>query len=397
MHPEPARDFRYEDLRIFDAFERVSEPGVYTPLPDDWMVGVADVVNSTGALKGGRYKAVNMAGASVVAAVMNALGGAKFPFVFAGDGAVLAVPAEAGGRTRGAMAATANYVAAELGLGLRVGMVSVGAIRAAGHDMRVARYAASSEAIYAMFAGGGASYAEAELKAGRITLDPAPADRRPDLTGLSCRWSPLQARRGVILSILVVPAHGASPDAFRRIATGVIRMTEEVERGGNPVPVGGPQFALNLRGLNTEAGAARKRFGFRPMRLAKLLGEMLIGIALDRAGRPLHGFDPRRYRSWVPMNSDFRKFDDALRMTIDCAPEAADRIEAFLVEAEAGRIVDYGLHRQNAALMTCIVPSMFEDDHLHFLDGAGGGYALSARVMKERLATRGSAGAGLDA
>jgi hypothetical protein len=72
-------------------------------------------------------------------------------------------------------------------------------------------------------------------------------------------------------------------------------------------------------------------------------------------------------------------------------------LEAFLVEAEAGRIVDYGLHRQNAALMTCIVPSMFEDDHLHFLDGAGGGYALSARVMKERLATRGSAGAGLDA
>ena len=28
--------------------------------------------------------------------------------------------------------------------------------------------------------------------------------------------------------------------------------------------------------------------------------------------------------------------------------------------------------------MTCIVPSPFADDHVHFLDGAGGGYALAA-------------------
>ena len=44
-------------------------------------------------------------------------------------------------------------------------MMPVAAIRAAGHDVRVARYAASPEAVYAMFSGGGMSYAEAELKA----------------------------------------------------------------------------------------------------------------------------------------------------------------------------------------------------------------------------------------
>lgn len=394
MRPEPGKDFRYEALPVFDAFEQVSDPSVYTPLPDDWMVGVADVVKSTEALKGGRYKAVNMAGASIVAAVMNALNGAKFPFVFAGDGAVLAVPAEAAERTRAAMAATVNYVAAELGLGLRVGMMPVGAIRAAGRDMRVARYAASSEAVYAMFAGGGSSYAEAELKAGRIALDPAPVDARPDLTGLSCRWSPLKSQQGVILSILVVPAHGASPEAFQRVATGVIRMTEDEERRGSPVPAGGPQFGIDLHGLRVEAAATRKPSELHPVRLAKLIGEMVIGVALDRTGRSLQGFNPRRYRSWVALNSDFRKFDDALRMTIDCAPEAADRLEAFLADAEAERIVDYGLHRQEAALMTCIVPSVFEDDHLHFLDGAGGGYALSALAMKQRLAARRSDGAG---
>ena len=32
--------------------------------------------------------------------------------------------------------------------------------------------------------------------------------------------------------------------------------------------------------------------------------------------------------------------------------------------------------------MTCIVPSIETDDHLHFLDGTDGGYALAAKMMK---------------
>ena len=32
--------------------------------------------------------------------------------------------------------------------------------------------------------------------------------------------------------------------------------------------------------------------------------------------------------------------------------------------------------------MTCIVPSIAECDHVHFVDGAGGGYALAAKRMK---------------
>ena len=150
-----------------------------------------------------------MAGAAVVSAVRNALGSVAFPFVFGGDGAVLAVSGE-GSRGRAAMAATTNFAAEELELDLRVGMVSVAAIRAAGQDVRVARYAASPEAVYAMFSGGGVSYAEGELKAGPYPDRAAPPGSKPDLAGLSCRWSPIESQLGVILSVLVAPASGAS-------------------------------------------------------------------------------------------------------------------------------------------------------------------------------------------
>lgn len=383
-----AAAFRYEALAPFDAFERVNDPAVYVPLPDDWVMGATDVVDSTRALRAGRYKAVNMAGAASVSAVMNALGKAAFPFVFGGDGATLAVPPESAGATRAALAATVNFVAAELDLELRAGTIAVGEIRAAGHDVRVARYAASPNAVYAMFAGGGASFAEAELKAGRLAAPQVPAGTRPDLTGLSCRWAPLEARSGLILSLLAMPAEGADPDRFRQVTDAIIAIAGEQERAGHPVDVEGPQFALRPGALYAEAGATRATLGGRALVFAKIAGSMALAKLLDRFGLPLGGFDPRRYRQWVTRNTDFRKFDDGLRMTLDCSPATADRIEAVLVAAERAGTVDYGLHRQDAALMTCIVPALSRDDHLHFLDGAGGGYALSAAALKKRREER---------
>ena len=100
---------------------------------------------------------------------------------------------------------------------------------------------------------------------------------------------------------------------------------------------------------------------------------------------PVGSFDPAQYRHQLVENTDFRKFDDGLRMTLDCTPALADRLEALLSEAERQGIARYGLHRQDAALMTCFVPSPTRADHIHFVDGAMGGYAMAAQAMKPAL------------
>src|SRR5580704_9879384 len=81
----------YGGIPVFRGFGRLMDPALYSPLPDDWSIGVADIVESTKAIADKRYKAVNMAGASVIAAVANALEGREFPFAFGGDGASFAV------------------------------------------------------------------------------------------------------------------------------------------------------------------------------------------------------------------------------------------------------------------------------------------------------------------
>src|ERR1700694_603156 len=108
----------YAHLPIFDGFASVMDPARYQPLPDDWVLGLTDVVSSTKAIEEGRYKAVNTAGASVIAAISNALGGRKFPFVFGGDGASFAVSGDDKALARTALAATVAWTRADIQLAL---------------------------------------------------------------------------------------------------------------------------------------------------------------------------------------------------------------------------------------------------------------------------------------
>ena len=189
MDTQPNEAF-FDTLPVFEEFEGVADGDNYRPLPDNWALATADIVGSTKAIASGRYKAVNMAGASVISAILNSVGRRDLPFVFGGDGAFVAIPGSAIEETRHALAAVKTWVGEELELDLRTAIVPMGDIRAQGLDVRVARFQASSEIAYAMFTGGGASWAEAQMKAGNFAVAAAPPGTRPDLTGLSCRWNP---------------------------------------------------------------------------------------------------------------------------------------------------------------------------------------------------------------
>ena len=76
MNTPEGTDGFYGGIPVFRGFDRLMDPALYSALPEDWSIGVADVVESTKAIAAARYKAVNMAGASVIAAVTNALDGA---------------------------------------------------------------------------------------------------------------------------------------------------------------------------------------------------------------------------------------------------------------------------------------------------------------------------------
>ncbi len=76
--PEPA-GFRYTDLTPATDFLSILDDASYRAVPEGWWVAVTDVVDSTGAIAAGRYRAVNFVGAAVIAALRNALGRREMP------------------------------------------------------------------------------------------------------------------------------------------------------------------------------------------------------------------------------------------------------------------------------------------------------------------------------
>ena len=250
-------DIFYGSIPVFRGFGSLMDPAMYTPLPDDWTVGVADIVESTKAIANQRYKAVNMAGAAVIAAVTNALDGREFPFVFGGDGASFAVSPDDLERAREALAATAIWVSEDLDLAMRVALVPVQAIRAQGLDVRVARFGPSANLSYAMFSGGGLGLGGCRDEARRV----CGAGGRTRHAARSVR--PVVPVRGNSFHARAHSVGAGGAGQGRRSARisqgdrGHHQAGRTVPDAGRPVPPGGPPLRWPPAGVEYEARAAR--------------------------------------------------------------------------------------------------------------------------------------------
>jgi len=82
--------------------------------------------------------------------------------------------------------------------------------------------------------------------------------------------------------------------------------------------------------------------------------------------------------------SDFRKYDDTLRMVIAGTAAQRAKLTTYLEEEYRSGRLAYGVHVTDRALVTWVV---FErmGRQVHFVDGADGGYAMAARALKQRL------------
>lgn len=371
----------FQDLPLRKRFDELAQSESYTPLPDDWLIGIADIEGSSDLIEAGAYKTVNTIGVAVISAQLNTHKGRAFPYVFGGDGAVFAVPPEDAERAREALGAVSCWAREEFDITLRIASATVAEIRAGGKEVSIARYHVSKDADYSMFSGGGVSWLEEEMKAGRFRLPPAPPGTRPDLTGLSCRWRPMRSRYGLILSLVALPEPGADPQVVANVFREIIALEEQLERIGNPVNISGSDYPWVPVASDIEARASNMPKPLWRRKLSVWL-DTVIAIFLFRTGLKVSGFDIDRYVRVLGANADFRKFDDGLKMTIDCDFRTRDRIIDILKSAASRELIRYGVYEQDAAIMTCIVPSAMKDDHVHFIDGAAGGYTAAANRMK---------------
>jgi Protein of unknown function (DUF3095) len=309
----------------------------------------------------------------------------ELPFMFGGDGATLLIPSAAHAAAAPALIATRRLAARKFGFELRLGMVPVEEMRRRGRRLLVAKYALSPDNHLAMFAGGGLDLADRLIKDGaglalEDDIDPGP----PDLYGLSCRWQPFRSLRGHMLALLVRAREVDSLPLQQEIIETLRHILEETMERAAPAQRANLGFVWPPAGLEVEAKLTCGRASLWRRR-AWLHFESLLQSLAEHFDLRIGAYNAPVYREEVLRNSDYRMVADTLRMVLDCTDEQTVQIESYLDGLRAQRRITYGLHRADRALMTCLVFSLEEGRHVHFVDGAEGGYALAALQLKAQL------------
>ncbi|NYT46898.1 MAG: DUF3095 family protein [Candidatus Methanofishera endochildressiae] len=145
----------YSDLKAFAQFKGICDLENYTQLPNDWLVIITDIKDSTQAIQQGKYRAVNAIGVASIIATLNAVKPLSIPFVFGGDGASLCVPASCIDKVKKALLATQQMAATKFSLTLRCGIVPCAVIHQSQHQVLIARHLVSKAYAQASFIGNG--------------------------------------------------------------------------------------------------------------------------------------------------------------------------------------------------------------------------------------------------
>ncbi|MNL78808.1 hypothetical protein D3C87_2052860 [compost metagenome] len=86
--------------------------------------------------------------------------------------------------------------------------------------------------------------------------------------------------------------------------------------------------------------------------------------------------------------SDTLVIDGKINTVITGTPEQRAQLQNALDVMEAAREIHYGLHVSSESVMSCYVHDL-KDGHIHFIDGAEGGYTKAAGMLKQKLRNAG--------
>jgi len=399
----------YQQIQGFARFDQFAQSQWYRPLDPQWSVVVADVQGSTQAIAQGRYKEINSLGVACIVALLNAVKPLKIPYTFGGDGAMACFPPSAKGRIESALVATQQMAADSLGLKLRIGIVPMNDILDAGHKVLVGKLQPHAYFQQAMFLGDGLSYAESQVK----NPDPANAylltdDRiqaQASFEGFECRWNEVPSPHEETIALLVyalgpdLESDPEDPDPNSDVQTKEMIYSQIMEKTieiygdaeqhhplrPNDLSLTNSKARLHSEVAVRTASSSPLAAWLYPLKLRMLI---MLGRWFMRRGINAAGVDWGNYMQDLIAHSNYRQFDEVLRMVISGSKQQRAELRKVLAQYQQEGKIAFGIHASPGALITCMI-SHHQKDHVHFVDGSQGGYALASVEMKQQLAEMG--------
>ena len=369
----------YEMISGFKNFNGITTGEYFQPVPSDWAIFITDVKGSTKAIAEGKYKDVNTIGAASIVVTRKAMGKSDFPFVFGGDGATMLIPPSKIKAVSSELCALKRLSLKNFRLDLRVGMVTISELYAQNKNIEVAKYELTPCRSVAILRGEGMNTAEEWIKQNRDKYEVNDmSSTEADLKGLSCRWRPIPSKHGKILSLIIYSRKNSL------IYQNILKEMDHIF----------PNGIESLNPANTELSSYKSiwqcmkdEIKYHPsifsVGLIRRFLEIIPAFIIFNFKIPIPFV--RRYVESIQVHSDFRKFDNMLRMVLDCTNEQTFKVKQLLERLHGTGDVFYGTFESENSLMTCFVDGLTQGQHIHFIDAENGGYAMAALALKKQI------------
>lgn len=354
---------------------------LFHEIPEDWHVIITDIKNSTAAVAAGLHETVNFIATGSIVTVLNIAYKASItvPFFFGGDGATFIVPPAIIAPVMSALLIFRKNTLDQFDLNLRAGTIPVSEIYEQGHQLRISKFKSSETLSIPVVLGNGLSYAEKVIKADDyLFTDHSELESELDLTGMECRWDKIgpPEDHNEVVTLLAVATDGIKQaEAFRK----VILLLDEIygtPEKRQPISVSKLKLKTTFSRLGMEMRAKIEN-----VNLFKKIYSWITHYLAHLYFSTRKGKD---YLTRLVNMSDTLVIDGRINTVISGTDKQRLILQNSLKKLEQQGDIKFGICVSKESVMSCYVRDL-QDDHIHFVDGAEGGYTNAAGELKIKL------------
>ena len=377
----------YSELPIntISISDLVADKSLFSAVPEDWQILIADIKNSTRAIKNGKHNEVNLVATGSIIAVLNIVYSEKInvPFFFGGDGAIILVPSKFLESAMSALEKHRKNTLKNFGFELKIGHISVAEIYKAKIELLIAKAQINDIFNIPVILGNGLQYAESliknedPLKKGNLQMDESPLN----LNGMQCKWDIIKPPEETqeVVSLIVTGCGDEDPS---KIFSEVLKAIDEIygpAKRRKPISVKRLRLNAGFQKINSEMRAKLGRFdGFYFLKNLVKANFGKFYLKNIKAGK--------RYLNKLVELTDTLTIDGRINTVIIGTSEQRISLISFLDQLERSNKIKYGLYVSQESVMSCYVRDMGTNEHIHFVDGSDGGYTRAANSLKKKTA-----------
>ncbi len=359
----------------------LSEEHLFFKVPANWHVLITDVKNSTAAINNGLHETINLVATGSIVALLNIAYKANisFPFFFGGDGATFIIPPTLLQPAMDALLQHKENTKNNFELDLRVGHVPVADIYTQKQALRISKLKTSDLFAIPVLLGDGLIYAEKKIKAEDYLNAAQPAaEDELDLSGMQCRWDRIKPpeNSSEVVSLLVIAREGTKQSVvFKKVMDSLDKIYGEPQVR-KPITIAKLKLKATLTRIGLEMQA--RMGGFRPFHILLHWIKTILGFFYFKTKKG------KVYLNNLVDMSDTLVIDGRINTVISGTAEQRNLLETALNTIESKGEIWYGLYVSQESIMSCYVRNMY-DRHVHFVDGAEGGYTKAAGMIKQKM------------